>query len=89
MGVKYMQAWEEKALERLAGKAEGKAEGRLEGKAESVIELLEELGPVPEELRKKIMKERDAETLKGWLKLAAKAASVEDFCFLLDSREKI
>ena len=30
-----------------------------------------------------------AETLKGWLKLAAKAASVEDFCFLLDSREKI
>ncbi len=68
---------EEKVLERQAGKAE------------SIIELLEELGPVPEELRKKIMKERDAETLKGWLKLAAKAASVEDFCFLLDSREKI
>ena len=68
---------EEKVLERQAGKAE------------SIIELLEEPGPVPEELRKKIMKERDAETLKGWLKLAAKAASVEDFCFLLDSREKI
>ena len=34
------------------------AEGRVEGKAESIIELLEELGPVPEELRKKIMKER-------------------------------
>lgn len=68
---------EEKVLERQAGKAE------------SIIELLEELGPVPEELRKKIMKERDAETLKGWLKLAVKAASVEDFCFLLDSREKI
>ena len=68
---------EEKVLERQAGKAE------------SIIELLEELGPVPEELRKKIMKERDAETLKGWLKLAAKVASVEDFCFLLDSREKI
>ena len=61
---------------------------RQTGKAESIIELLKELGPVPEELRKKIMKERDAETLKGWLKLAAKAASVEDFCFLLDSREK-
>ena len=76
---------EEKVLERQAGKAEG----RVEGKAESIIELLEELGPVPEELRKKIMKERDAETLKGGLKLAAKAASVEDFCFLLDSREKI
>lgn len=68
---------------------EEKALERQTGKAESIIELLEELGPVPEELRKKIMKERDAETLKGWLKLAAKAASVEDFCFLLDSREKI
>ena len=68
---------------------EGKALERQTGKAESIIELLKELGPVPEELRKKIMKERDAETLKGWLKLAAKAASVEDFCFLLDSREKI
>ena len=66
-----------------------KALERQTGKAESIIELLKELGPVPEELRKKIMKERDAETLKGWLKLAAKAASVEDFCFLLDSREKI
>ena len=85
MGVKYMQAWEEKALERLAGKAEG----LLEGKAESILELLEELGPVPEELRKKIMDERDLNTLKGWLKLAAKTSSVENFCFLLDSREKI
>lgn len=85
MGVKYMQAWEEKALERLAGKEEGKAEG----KAESVLELLEELGPVPEELRKKIMDEREMNTLKGWLKLAAKVSSVEDFCFLLDSKEKI
>ena len=80
-----MQAWEEKALERLAGKAEG----RLEGKAESVIELLEELGPVPEELRGKILEEKDPEVLKSWLKLAARSASVEDFCFLLDREEKI
>ena len=84
-----MQAWEEKALERLAGKAEGKAEGRLEGRAESVIELLEELGPVPEELREKILEEKDPDALKNWLKLAARSASVEDFCFLLDRGGKI
>lgn len=31
MGVKYMQTWEEKALERLKGRNEGKTEGRIEG----------------------------------------------------------
>ena len=34
MGVKYMQAWEEKALEREDGRAEGREEGRVEGRVE-------------------------------------------------------
>ena len=72
MGVKYMQAWEEKALERLAGKAEGKAE--------AVIELLEELGAVPETLQREIFAEKDLDRLKTWHKLAAKCSSVEEFC---------
>ena len=76
MGVKYMQAWEEKALERLAGKAEGKAEGN----AEAVIELLEELGAVPETLQREIFAEKDLDRLKTWHKLAAKCSSVEEFC---------
>lgn len=72
MGVKYMQAWEEKALERLEGKAEGKAE--------FVLELLEELGTVPDDLRKEILAERDLEKLSAWHKLAARCSTIEEFC---------
>ncbi len=85
MGVKYMQAWEEKVLER----EEGRDEGILLGTGRSIEELLKELGPVPEKLHKRILEEKDLDTLNAWLKLAARASSVEDFCFLLDSREKM
>ena len=53
---------------------------KAEGKAEDVLELLEELGPVPEKVREQIMKEQDLPTLSKWHKAAAKAGSVE--CFL-------
>ena len=93
MGVKYMQAWEEKVLEREEGRKEGRKEGRDEGillgTGRSIEELLKELGPVPEKLHKRILEEKDLDTLNAWLKLAARASSVEDFCFLLDSREKM
>ena len=56
-----------------------RAEGKAEGKAESVIELLEELGSVSEELQAIIMQETDLKLLLKWLKLAAKAESVEQF----------
>ena len=97
MGVKYMQAWEEKVLEREEGREEGRKEGRKEGRDEGILlgtgrsieELLKELGPVPEKLHKRILEEKDLDTLNAWLKLAARASSVDDFCFLLDSREKM
>ena len=44
-----------------------------------ILDLLEELGKIPEELRNKIMGEKDLETLKKWFKLAAKADSMEEF----------
>ena len=44
-----------------------------------ILDLLEELGKIPEELRNKIMGEKDLETLKKWHKLAAKAESMEEF----------
>ena len=34
IGVKYMQKWEEKVLDREEGREEGRAEGRAEGQAE-------------------------------------------------------
>lgn len=58
---------------------DGKAEGRAEGKAEDVLELLGELGDAPEELRARIMAQQDFDVLNKWLKLAAKADSVEEF----------
>ena len=47
--------------------------------AEDVVELLEELGTVSDEVREKIMTEKSLETLGNWLKLAAKAESMEEF----------
>lgn len=58
---------------------EGKTEGKMEGTAENVMELLEDIGTLSEELREKIMEETDLFKLKKWLKLAAKAESIEQF----------
>ena len=54
-------------------------ETRRISKAESVLELLEDLGEIPEELKKKIMSQRDMETLKKWHKMAARAESLRKF----------
>ena len=58
---------------------EERTEGILFGKAEDVVELLEELGPISDEVREKIMTEKRLDTLGKWLKLAAKAESMEEF----------
>lgn len=52
---------------------------RTEGKAEVVIEFLEEIAAVSDELRGKILNETNLETLTGWVKLAAKVESIEQF----------
>ena len=62
-----MQAWEEKALE------------RLEGKAEDILDFLSDLGFIPEDLKNEIFAEQDLEKLKKWLKLAARSRSIEEF----------
>ena len=55
------------------------AEGVVTGKAQSVMELLEDLGTVPDEIKEKILSERNSEILSGWHKAAAKADSIEEF----------
>ena len=91
MEEKFMRLEELLREERAEGKAEGreagreeghalgKEEGRVLGKAESVLELLEDCGTVPEELKERILTERDLDCLRRWHKLAARAASVEQF----------
>ena len=66
------------------GRAEGIEIGRTEGIgvgcAESVLELLRELpDELPEGLVERITSEKDVEVLKRYLRLAAKADSVEEF----------
>lgn len=65
--------------ERKQGRAEGLEEGLIKGCAENVLSLLSDLSDVPESLREKIMNETDLNTLRHWLKLAAKAESIEQF----------
>lgn len=60
-------------------RAEGREEGISLGKAEAVIELLENLGKVPEELHEKIIQETNTSVLKRWLVSAAKAETLEQF----------
>lgn len=71
IGVKYMQAWEEKVYDR--------NEGRMEATKELLSELLEDLGTIPQELKKTISEETDLNTLKKWHRLAAKASTIEEF----------
>lgn len=49
------------------------------GKAEDILDLLEELGEVPEELRNAIFDQKSLEVLTCWLKLAANAKTLGEF----------
>ena len=75
---------EERENGRIEGKAESKVEGKVEGKAESILELLSDLGEVPEELRKKILGEKDLDILKSYLKKASASKTIEEFQKLVD-----
>ncbi len=57
----------------------GREEGKAEGKAEDVLQLLRELGSIPQEIEIKIRNEKDLNTLSGWLGAAARAESMGRF----------
>lgn len=61
------------------GKNEGKIEGKVEGKAEAILQILSELGELPEELKERILAEKDMEVLDKWLVTAVRAESVQEF----------
>ena len=75
MGERYM------TLEELLKdeKQEGRMEGRLEATRENILELLEELGPVPDQLRDQLEELEELGDLRALLKLAAKADSLDVF----------
>jgi hypothetical protein len=89
MGERYMLFEELLKDEYKAGKTEGIAEGEAKGivtsKIEDITELLSDIGTVSEGLLAKLRSFTDAEQLRGLVKLAAKAESVEAFEAELDS----
>ncbi len=64
---------------RKEGREEGRKEGKQEDRAEAILELLEDLGEIPEGLKETVFKQKDFSILKRWLKLAAKSNSLEEF----------
>ena len=69
--MKYMKQWEK--LQKVYH------DGQRERSIEDIMELLEDYEVIPEELHKKILSEQDPDTLKKWLKLAAKVSSMDEF----------
>ena len=57
----------------------GRENGKAEGKAEFVIDLLENLGEIPDSLRERILSESDLSLLKKWFSEAVKAKTVGEF----------
>ena len=76
MEVEYMKMEERERIIR----DEGKQIGIITGKIEDVLELLEDKGEIPEEIKTKIVEETNFEVLKKWLHLAAKSETIEEFC---------
>lgn len=72
MGERYM-IFEEMLREE---KQEGRQEGRLEATKENILELLEDLGEIPDGLRDKIAGLEELEDLKVLHKIAARAHSL-------------
>ena len=58
---------------------EGKSVGRLESRIEDILELLEELGQIPQRIVELIRAEDDLGVLSRWFRAAAKARSITEF----------
>lgn len=69
----YMEYAQKQGIE------QGIKQGRQSGVSETVIELLQEYGNIPSDLKEQILQEQDLEQLKIWLKLAAKVSSIDEF----------
>ena len=57
----------------------GRKEGRIESKLEDILELLGDLGNIPQRILECIQKETNLDILSKWLKYAAKATSIAEF----------
>jgi hypothetical protein len=64
----------------LEWQAEAHAQGRAEGQAQALLKVLEtKFSAVPAEVASAIRATTDADRLQGWIVVAVKAASLEQF----------
>ena len=70
---------EELTEREIRGIDKGIEQGIGRGKVDDILELLTELGPIPDRLRKRIASQSNCDILTKWLKLAAKSESIEEF----------
>ena len=66
------------------GHKEGLDEGVIQAKIEDIFELLQDCGEIPDDLRQKILTQRDKAVLAKWHKLAARADSIDEFARKMD-----
>lgn len=57
----------------------GRAEGVLQRSQQVILDILEDLGDIPEDISDRINREEDLETLRRWLKAAARTESFPAF----------
>ncbi len=84
MEVEREEAYEDgveagKAAGMAAGMAAGQTLGDLNRSRQSILDLLEDLGEIPEDIQSRIHAEEDTQILRRWHKAAAKAVSFETF----------
>lgn len=53
--------------------------GVVQGRQEDILVILNDIGTVPSDLKDEIMAENEEETLKRWVKIAARAGTIEEF----------
>jgi len=82
--VKQSEEWEAVKMSILSI---GIEKGKAEGKAEAILEFLEVYGTIPENLRHRILEEKNLEILKQWIKKAASVVSIEEFQEYLDAEK--
>ena len=61
------------------GHAEGHASGLKEGRASDVLTILEQKGTIPDDLRERILSQKDETVLKEWLLASASAEDIKTF----------
>ena len=64
---------------RIEGRNEGISQGLVKGWIGAILELLEDLGEIPEKIKEKIFGEKDMTVLKRWHKAAARAGTIKEF----------